>query len=213
MGGAAERADGRSFSQIVTEEIANPLGLDGLYFGVPVSQLRRVATLVEQPDLREALADMAIHSDIAPDGAMTDATMNQPEMRQACLPAYGMCTNARSLARVYAALIGDGVDGVCLFPKERRIVATTIEAEGMDASMGVPNCFALGYGLGGPKANIGPRRNAFGHLGYGGSYGFADPDYGLAVGLTKNRLTLNEPREGTSWTVFHHIRQELGIPD
>lgn len=213
VGGLAERADGRPFPQIVAEEIAEPLGLNGLYFGVPESDLHRVATLVEDPELREIFVELATHSDIAPGNALTDARMNQTDMRQACLPAYGLCTNARSLARVYAAFIGDGVDGVRLLSPERRIKATTVEAEGMDASTGMDSCFALGYELGGPEGVFGPRRSAFGHPGYGGSYGFADPDYRLAVGLTKNRLTMSEPREGTSWSIVHHIRQELGIPD
>jgi CubicO group peptidase (beta-lactamase class C family) len=213
VGGLAERADGRSFPQIVTEEIADRLGLDGLYFGVPVNELHRVATLVETPELRDAARDPTTIPDIVPTGAITDATMNRTEMRRACLPAYGLCANARSLARTYAALIGDGVDNVCLLSPERRHVATTVEAEGNDAASGNPLCFALGYGLGGPEAIEGSRRSAFGHGGYGGSCGFADPDYGLAIGLTKNRLTLDEPYDNSTWTIVHQIRQGLGIPD
>lgn len=213
VGGLVERADGRPFPQIVAEEIAEPLGLDGLYFGVPERELHRVATLVEDPDLREIFAELATHSDIAPEEVLTADRMNRPDMRQACLPAYGLCTNARSLARVYAALIGDGVDGVRLLSPERRIAATTVAAEGMDASTGMNSCFALGYELGGPEGIFGTRPSVFGHPGYGGSWGFADPDYGLAIGLAKNRLTLSAPRDGTEWSVVHHIRQELGIPD
>ena len=47
VGGVAERADGRPFARIVAEEIAAPLALDGLFFGVPASELSRVAMLVE----------------------------------------------------------------------------------------------------------------------------------------------------------------------
>ena len=60
---------------------------------------------------------------------------------------------------------------------------------------------------------MGPRRSAFGHGGYGGAHGFADPDSGLAIGLTKNCLTEDAPREGTAWHITHHIRQALNIPD
>jgi CubicO group peptidase (beta-lactamase class C family) len=202
-----------TYGWIVGEEIVDPLGLDGLWFGVPESELHRVATLVESPQLREAVPPPARIPDIVPDVGLAASTMNRPEMRRACLPAYGMCANAHSLARVYASLIGDGVDGVRLISPERRAVATAVEVDGIDASSGLAGCFALGYGLGGPDSNQGPRRSAFGHGGHGGSQGFADPDYDLAIGLTKNHLTVTVPRDSSTWSIVHQIRQELGIPD
>ena len=150
----AERADGRPFARIVEEEIAQPLKLNGLYFGVPASELDRVATLEELPALRDA--EPGAIPDIAPPGSLGDAQMNRPEIRQACLPAYGLCTTARSLARVYASLIGDGVDGVRLLPPDRVRRATTLEVDGLDASGGSPLRFALGYSLGGPDSAWAP---------------------------------------------------------
>ena len=212
-GGAAERADGRPFARIVAEEIAAPLGLDGLYFGVPEGDLDRVATLTEAPELLGVPPAPTAIPDIAPPGSLADSTMNRTEMRRACLPAYGLCANARSLAKTYAALIGDGVDSLRLLPPERVRAATAVQVDGPDASSGLPLCFGLGYGLGGPESAVGPRRSAFGHGGYGGAHGFADPEYGLAVGLTKNRLTLNPPHDNTTWRIAHAIREALGIPD
>lgn len=210
LGGLAERADGRPFARIVAEEIVQPLDLNGLYFGVPDSELDRVATLEELPALRDA-APGAI-PDIAPPGSIGDAQMNRQEIRQACLPAYGLCTTARSLARVYASLIGDGVDGVRLLPSDRVRQASTLEVDALDASGGTPTRFALGYGLGGPDSAIGTRLSAFGHAGYGGAYGYADPEFDLAVGLTKNRLTLDEPGIDTTWQILQAVRTSLGVP-
>jgi CubicO group peptidase (beta-lactamase class C family) len=139
--------------------------------------------------------------------------MNRPEIRQACLPAYGLCTTARALARVYASLIGDGVDGVRLLSPDRVRQATTLEAEGLDASGGGLSCFALGYGLGGPDSAKGTRPSAFGHAGYGGAYGYADPEFGLAVGLTKNRLTVDTPGSDATWRILDAIRASLGVPN
>jgi CubicO group peptidase (beta-lactamase class C family) len=210
LGGLAERADGRPFARIVEEEIAQPLNLNGLYFGVPACELDRVATLEELPVLRDA--EPGAIPDVAPPGSISDAQMNRPEIRQACLPAYGLCTTARSLARVYASLIGDGVDQVRLLPSDRVRRATTLEVDGLDASDGSPSRFALGYGLGGPDSSMGPRPSAFGHGGYGGAYGYADPDFGLAVGLTKNRLVVDELGIDATRRILHAVRASLGVP-
>jgi CubicO group peptidase (beta-lactamase class C family) len=211
LGGVAERADGRPFARIVAEEIAQPLNLNGLYFGVPASELDRVATLEELPALRDA--EPGTIPDLAPPGSLSDAQMNRREIRQACLPAYGLCTTAHSLARVYASLIGDGVDEVRLLPSDRVRRATALEVEGIDASGGTPSRFALGYGLGGLDSAMGTRLSAFGHGGYGGAYGYADPEFGLAVGLTKNRLVVDEPGIDATSQILQAIRASLGVPD
>ena len=41
---------------------------------------------------------------------------------------------------------------------------------------------------GSPTIGIGPETSAFGHGGYGGSHGYANPARGFAVGITKNRF-------------------------
>ena len=60
---------------------------------------------------------------------------------------------------------------------------------------------------------MGPRPTAFGHGGYSGSRGYADPEYDLAGGLTKNRLVVEAPGLDASWPILHAIRSALGIPD
>jgi CubicO group peptidase (beta-lactamase class C family) len=210
VGGVAERADGRSFVQLVEDELVAPLGLDGLFFGVPDSELERVATLEEAPELLNVVPGAV--PNIAPPGSLAPAQMNRAEVRQACLPAYGLCANARSLARVYASLIGDGAEGKRLLPEERVRVASALEVAANDASSGMPLRFGLGYSLGGPGSSTGPRQTAFGHGGYGGAHGYADPEYGLAVGLTKNRLVANDVGIGATWYILEAVREVLGIP-
>jgi CubicO group peptidase (beta-lactamase class C family) len=212
VGGVAERADGRPFTRIFEEELVQPLGLTGLFFGVPAAELGRAATMQESQELLDQPPGAI--PDIIPAGAIGDAQMNRTEVRQACLPAYGLCANARSLAKVYASLIGDVGDGTRrLLPPDRVRRATTLQVDAVDAGSGDTNRFGLGYGLGGPDSSMGPRPSAFGHGGYGGAYGYADPEYGLAVGLTKNRLVVNDVGVGSTWHILRAIRASLGIPD
>lgn len=209
LGGVAERADGRPFPRIVAEEIAGPLGLDGLWFGTPEEDLGRVATLEESPELLAGVPGAI--PNISPPGFLADSTMNRAEIRRSCLPGHGMVTTARSLARVYASLIGDGVDGVRLLPRERVEEASRLRVEQIDASSGNLGRFALGWGVGGPESAAGPRETAFGHAGYGGSYGLADPEAGLAIGFTKNYLTTGEVGETSTFRVLGAVRETFGV--
>ena len=52
VGEPACRAAGRSFPQLLKEEIADPLGVDGLFIGLPAEEASRVAFLEEAAPIR-----------------------------------------------------------------------------------------------------------------------------------------------------------------
>lgn len=212
LGGVAERADGRPFGQIVAEDLAKPLGIDGLYMGVPESELGRIADLEQSPELLAPAPPPKIPN-IGPADLMADSTLNSPETRRACLPAHGMVTNARSMARLYASLVGNGVDGVRLVPESRVAIGSKLQVQELDANSGLMGRFALGWGVGHAESAAGTRESAFGHGGYGGTYGGADPDYGLAIGFTKNYLTMGEVGQTSTYKVLNAAREALGVPN
>jgi CubicO group peptidase (beta-lactamase class C family) len=56
----------------------------------------------------------------------------------------------------------------------------------------------LGLWLSGPQGSYGPNPRAFGHDGFGGSSGLADPDAGVSLGYVMNRIgphIANDPRK------------------
>jgi CubicO group peptidase (beta-lactamase class C family) len=115
---------------------------------------------------------------------------------------------ARAIARHYAALIGDGVDGVRLLPAERVRTATVLQTDAPDLVVNSTPRKALGYWLGGaPNSAMGTRASAFGHPGYSGAQGFADPELGLAVGITKTTIG-GLPMQ----PVVQRVRDALGVP-
>lgn len=211
VGGIMERIDGRPVARIVADEIAAPLGLDGLFFGVPDAELGRAATLEETPELVNQPPGAI--PNIAPDGALSAAEMNRPETRRAVLPAYGLCANARSLAAAYATLVGNGVGGVRLLSPERVRQATALQVEAPNASSGETLRFGLGYRTGGGGDWVSSRASTFGHDGYGGAIAFADPEHQFAFALTKNRLVADEPATRAAAKVAQAVRTGLGIPD
>jgi CubicO group peptidase (beta-lactamase class C family) len=111
----------------------------------------------------------------------------------------GICT-ARSLARLYAAVIGpvDGA-GKRLLRAETVRHASAIEASGPDRVILIPTAFGLGFMLP-PSLAASARPGSFGHPGAGGSLGYADPSAGIALGYVMNRMDMGltgDPRSHT----------------
>ncbi len=215
LGELARRVDGRPIERIVAEDICAPLSIRSLFFGIPDDVEPRVATLENDASVIAAPDPPpdSLAARIGRGSRQNDEKYNRPEVRRAVIPAGGGITNARSLARHYAALIGNGVDGVRLLPPDRVRQATALQVDGKDAVLGTTIRRGLGYMLGGPGMPMGQRVTAFGHRGYGGTVGFADPDYRFAFALTKNRLAVGPPDVSTLNKVARVTRAALGISE
>jgi CubicO group peptidase (beta-lactamase class C family) len=211
VGGLVERVDGRSFSSFVREEFVDALGLDTLSFGVARGELLRVATLYEDPSAH--LTSNRPIPRAGPPEFLSAETMNLPAIRKSCIPSHGMITNARSLARFYASLVGAGVDGRRTLSPERVAEASAAQLEFFASPDVPPVRIGLGYGLGGVDSPMSSRATAFGHGGYGGSYGFADLEQRLAVGITKNYLATRPAKESTSLIIARTVREVLGLEE
>ncbi len=215
LGEVLRRVDGRPIATFVQEEICAPVGATDIYLGIPDGVESRVATLENAPrpeGMPLPAPDALIMRAIPPQVGTTGQVFNRADVRRASIPAAGGIMSARALARHYAALIGE-VDGVRLLPAERIAVATALQTDATDLVIGVPTRKGLGYFLGGPRSPMSERVSAFGHPGAGGSIGFADPEYGLAVGFTKNMLrTALDPTQASAYRVGEKIREALGIP-
>jgi CubicO group peptidase (beta-lactamase class C family) len=176
-------------------EIAEPLGLS-TWIGLPAPEHRRCARLIPPAT---ALGDLVAGMEIDPLAAQVftspsdlfryDEMWNRADLRSAEMPSSNGISDARSMARVYAACIGE-VDGRRLLGEETIRRATEVQARGPDRIIGLESSYALGFTTPPmlPPA-CGPR--AFGHGGAGGSMAFADPDAGLAFGYVMNRMRLD----------------------
>jgi CubicO group peptidase (beta-lactamase class C family) len=187
LGEVARRVDGRPFPQLMEEEVCRPLGLENLFVGLPAAAEPRVARL-EQPDYRPPPPGDPRTESVPTWMGPLFAMMNRSDARRACIPASNGIMSADAIARHYAALLDGGVDGVQLLPNHRIRLATEPQMPEWRDPPDHPKAWGLGYALGGPGALFSLNPSAFGHVGYGASYGFADPDLGLAVGLTKSRF-------------------------
>ena len=65
--------------------------------------------------------------------------------------------------------------------------ATRIHSDGEDRVLGRPSRFGLGFQLPSPDRPLGPHAAAFGHYGYGGLLGLADPVAGVSFAFLTSR--------------------------
>jgi CubicO group peptidase (beta-lactamase class C family) len=126
----------------------------------------------------------------APGGALTDQQVwNSRAVRAAEIPAANGVGDARSLARMYAACVGE-VDGVRLLSTEQVKRATTQLTKGPNkVLMDMDVQFGLGFMLPSTLMTLGGP-GGFGHFGAGGSVGWADPDAEFGFGYVMNRMDL-----------------------
>lgn len=211
VGEVVRRVSGRSLGRFVAEEVARPLGLD-LFVGLPAAEEPRVVPL--HPG-RTPVAARRQHAGRVPDAqrAAAWARMLRPDslalralslngvfgsfgrggpfdtraVRAAEIPAGNGITDARSLARLYAAMLGE-VDGVRLLGEAQLRLAATPTVSGPDRVLGADSCFGLGFQCHHPTYAplLGP--GSFGHSGVGGSVGLAHPASGVAVGFVVDQL-------------------------
>jgi CubicO group peptidase (beta-lactamase class C family) len=180
------RVDGRPIAQFLQEEICAPLGIDGAYLGVPDSELHRVAVLADAPPAPPEYDARMVGE---PAGSRVAEVFNRREVVQASIPGSGGLFSARGLARHYAMLANWGeLDGVRVLPEARIRAGIELQSFETDEIYRIRARRALGYRRGidtGPLASP----DAFGHVGGGGSFGYADPGRRLAIGFAKNYFT------------------------
>jgi CubicO group peptidase (beta-lactamase class C family) len=199
VGEVIRRVDGRSIGQFLQDEVCTPLGLTGMHIGTPPEAEPKIAKLVSKMDLTPEQRQMWEQYAGRSEGSLlsrslstrTEMNYNTPEAHQAQIPAANGIMTARDLARMYACLTNYGeIDGVRLMSEKTVRAMSTQQTLRPDRVIILPVGWALGYMTGQPGWPQGPRSTAFGHPGYGGSIGFADPEIGMSFGMVTNTLTL-----------------------
>jgi CubicO group peptidase (beta-lactamase class C family) len=100
------------------------------------------------------------------------------------IPAANGVATARGLARMYGAIANGGrIDGTQFLSRELAAGLSGRRSLRPDGNLLIPLAFHLGYHR--LPFDVIP---GFGHVGLGGSLGWADPDGGLAFGFVHNRL-------------------------
>ena len=187
------RATGRSVSQWLQEDLAEPYGLD-VHLGLPAEHEDRVAPIFQAPDYsistylmddpaRRAVIDRMYASLLAP-----TLPMNSREFHAAELSAGGGMGTADAMAKLYSLLVTPGRLGGGIVAPDALEAALTTQSEGLDVLNDRPLRFGLGFELADSIGTYGPVDRAFGHSGAGGSLHGAWRDHGLGFSFLSNEM-------------------------
>ncbi len=206
VGEVVRRVSGKSLGTFFKDEVADPLGLD-FWIGLPEDKESQVAPMIaaepnpESPFFREIATPGSIQSIVLLNmgGYMgAEPQFDTRAAHAAEIGGAGGVTNGRGLAGMYEPLaLGGKKDSVELVNTETlarmgRVASST----GKDAVLVMPTRFALGYMKtmdnrkepAGVQDSVLVSEAAFGHVGAGGSFGFADPPAAMSFGYTMNRM-------------------------
>jgi CubicO group peptidase (beta-lactamase class C family) len=212
VGELVRRITGTSIGAFFRAEVAQPFGLD-LWIGLPEEHESRVAPTIPAPFpgpgepipafYRVAMTDpTSVGARVLMNSGLVLAPgwIDSRAAHAAELPAFGGVGNARALAGMYRPLaLGGAADGVQLVDAGALVeMAAVASATSVDATLLAPSRWALGFvksidngGLPpGDRDGVVLSEDAFGHVGMGGSIGFADPRARLSFGYTMNRQVL-----------------------
>jgi CubicO group peptidase (beta-lactamase class C family) len=203
VGEVIRRVSGRPLGEFFRTEVAEPLGIE-FYLGLPESEEPRVLPTVP--------ADLTALGPAVPSlfvAAMTDPSSMQGLMllnnggymnpgeadtraaHAAVLGCTGGITNARGLSGMYRPLANGGL----VDEYQVGLMSAVASASSVDALLLVPSRFSLGFVKacdnghlpGADASGVLLSEDAFGHIGFGGSIGFADPRARLSFAYTMTR--------------------------
>jgi CubicO group peptidase (beta-lactamase class C family) len=207
VGELVHRAAKKRMGKFFQDEVAKPLGLE-FWIGLPEQQEHRIAPMIQAVPTPQMMETRFFKKAMGDPSSASHCFMrdlaafnpNSREGRAAEIGAGNGVTNARNLAGMYAALANGGtLNGVRLVgPDTLARMGRVATATHEDGTLVIPTRFALGYMksmdnrhlTGTDSASCLLSDAAFGHVGAGGSIGFADPEAKLAFGYTMNQMGL-----------------------
>jgi CubicO group peptidase (beta-lactamase class C family) len=208
LGAIVERVDGRRIDQYLREEIAEPLGLDDSYLGVPLEVQRAYGDRITPVHWTgHRLPGMV-------DGALQmlpyriDETHNEPWHIAKVEPGGGMRGPASQLGRFYESLLGFGPP--LLEPRTVEVMRAVHRWGVKDATFGTKIPWGLGVQV---DFTGGTGWRAFGHGGMASSRGLADPECGLVLVMVANGLAGFFDAEARGSNITDAVYTALGPED
>ncbi|MBG6084263.1 serine hydrolase domain-containing protein [Zhihengliuella flava] len=195
------RTTGESLQQVYEDRVRSPYGID-FYLGLPEAEEFRYRNVLKPAAAPLPFIDPFGYTGLAfnstgvferEDGTAGELLdlPNHRAVRAGGHSSAGGVANARGLARLYAVTSTGVVDDAGsrtepLFSAETTRLMTEDQVFGADRASGELTAFGIGFMKPAPQNSFGSVW-AYGHNGANGSFGWADPAYGLAFGYVPLR--------------------------
>ncbi len=180
-GELVHRMAGRSLGTILREEITAPGGID-FWIGLPDSEHGRVAEL-KRPGAMAELGPVNAFNTAAFLTKWAAPNRGGADWKRIEIPSANGHGTAAATARLYGAYAGMLDVGI---GAETFDALARVRSHGRDRVLPYEIDFAAGVMRNTQKV-YGPNPASFGHSGWGGSLGLADPDRGLSAAYVMNR--------------------------
>ncbi len=185
------RVDGRTIGDALREDLGEPLGLD-FWIGLPDEETPRLAQMQRPP----AVPDLGELTEVrqlaffkpwsAPPGR------DGARWRQAQLPSANGHATALALATLMAAFACDGrIGDLEVLAPGAAAAAARSRIEGPDKVLPFTVVWGAGVLRNEGLDIYGPGADSFGHYGWGGSCGFADPERRLSGAYVMNKQSVH----------------------
>jgi CubicO group peptidase (beta-lactamase class C family) len=197
LSGLVRAVTGSGMRDLFRTELAQPLNSDGFHLGRPpaAAPTQPARIIGPQRHLQNPVFNLvAPHLAALPFSGgfgslyfpgMKSAVQGDIPLLDTELPAANGVATARALARMYAAIANGGmVGGTRFLSAELTAGLVGRRSLHLDGSIVLPMSFHLGY----HSLPMGGLLPGLGHVGLGGSLGWADPQSGLSFGYVHNRL-------------------------
>ena len=184
IGEIIKKTTKKSLGELVYELLSKKLGLD-FFIGTPKDQLSNIAFLYQ--DKQESKISSVFNAFNNPEHEIN--FYNKINWQTAEVPSMNGHSNARSIAKIYDIYVNDLIsEKNILLSKPSIKKSLTENVSRIDESLMLPIRWTeVGLILRGGWL-FGKNKNSFGHNGWGGSLGFADPELGIGISYTTNNI-------------------------
>ena len=184
IGEIIRRTTKKSLGQLLDEIISKKLRLD-FYIGTPQDQISNIANLYQ--DTIEKNHSLNFNAFNNPEHDIN--FYNTKDWQIAEVPSMNGHGNARSIAKIYDVIVNDLILDKKILLSQKSLKKCLKECSNrIDQSLKLPIRWTdIGLILRGGWL-FGKNRESFGHNGWGGSVGFADPNLRIGISYTTNKI-------------------------
>ena len=174
----------KSIGELVFELLSKKLKVD-FFIGTPKDQLPNIATLYENKNENKIVSEFNAFNN--PEHEIN--FYNNQDWQIAEVPSMNGHGNARAIAKIYDVFVNDLIlEKNILLSKSSISKCLTESVNRIDKSLMMPIRWSdIGLILRGGWL-FGKNKESFGHNGWGGSLGFADPILGIGIAYTTNNI-------------------------